>query len=206
MALAHRPFVEQVATTPALPELMAIRERDTTRTLLEEIKDFRNQSHHAHGVRMSHQIDEDVEKLEPRVVSAISSVNWLCGIEWFWVERCEYVEESSYRTLGLQLQGSHPSWEPFERSTPYPLRPDRIYIDSDLSGRPVDLWPLAMASLCPDCRTRELFLLNQVQDRRVILRSLEEHSLEILYRPLGEPERTTVRVIRQGPRMDKRQE
>ncbi|WP_327215366.1 type I restriction-modification system subunit M [[Kitasatospora] papulosa] len=175
-------FLEEVGRTPALPELAAIRERDTTRTLLEEIKDFRNHSHHAHGVRMSHEIDEDVEKLEPRVVSTISSVNWLSGIQWYWVERCEYLDDSSYRTVGLRLRGSHPSWEPFERSTTYPLRPDRIYVDSDLSGRPVDLWPLALASLCPDCRTRELFLLNQVRDGQVILRSLEEHSLEIPYR------------------------
>ncbi|MFF5403932.1 N-6 DNA methylase [Streptomyces misionensis] len=174
-------FLEEVGT-PVLPELAAIREQDTTRTLLEEIKDFRNHSHHAHGVRMSHEIDEDVEKLEPRVVSAISSVNWLSGIQWYWVERCEYLDESSYRTVGLRLRGSHPSWEPFERSTTSPMRPDRIYVDSDPSGRPVDLWPLAMASLCPDCRTRELFLLNQVRDGQVILRSLEEHSLEIPYR------------------------
>jgi type I restriction enzyme M protein len=162
--------------------LATLRECDTTPMLLKEIKDFRNHSHHAHGVRMSHEIDEEVEKLEPRVVSAISSVNWLCGIQWYWVERCEYLDESSFRIVGLHLRGSHPSWEPFERSTTYPLRPDRIYVDSDLSSRPVDLWPLAMASLCPDCRTRELFLLNQVQDGRVILRSLEEHSLEIAYR------------------------
>lgn len=179
-------FVEEAGTTPALPELATLRERDKTPTLLKEIKDFRNDSHHAHGVRMSHEIDEEVEKLEPRVVSAISSVNWLCGIQWYWVERCEYLDESSFRIVGLHLRGSHPSWEPFERSTTYPLRPDRIYVDSDLSGRPIDLWPLAMASLCPDCRTRELFLLNQVQDGRVILRSLEEHSLEIPYRtPAG---------------------
>ena len=45
------------------------------------------------------------EKLEPRVVSVISSVNWLCGIQWYWVERCEYLDESSYRSLGLQRPG-----------------------------------------------------------------------------------------------------
>jgi type I restriction enzyme M protein len=175
-------FLEEVGTASVVPELAALQERGTTRTLLEEIKDFRNHSQHAHGVRMSHEIDEDVQRLEPHVVSAISSVNWLSGIQWYWVERCEYLDESSYRTVGLQLRGSHPSWEPFERSTTYPLRPDRIYVDSDLSGRPVDLWPLAMASLCPHCRTRELFLLNQVRDGQIVLRSLEEHSLEIPYR------------------------
>lgn len=173
-------FLEEVET-PVLSELEVLQERGSTRALLEEIKDFRNSSHHAHGVRTSHEIDEDVEKLEPRVVSAISSVNWLSGIEWYWVERCEYLDDSSYRIVGLQLRGSHPSWEPFERSTTYPLRPDRIYVDSGPSS-PVDLWPLAIASVCPDCRSRELFLLNQVRDGQVILRSLEEHSLELPYR------------------------
>ncbi|MFI6927286.1 N-6 DNA methylase [Nonomuraea spiralis] len=167
--------------TPRLPELAALREHDLTRSLLEEIKNFRNHSHHAHGVRMTHELDEDVETLEPRVVSAIRSANWLSGIHWFWVERCEYHDDSSYRTVGLRLRGSHPSWEPFERSTTYPLRPDRIYVDSAPSGRPVDLWPLAMVSLCPDCRTREFFMLNQIRDGHVLLRSLEEHSLEIAY-------------------------
>lgn len=166
---------------PRLLELAALRERDRTRSLLEEIKDFRNHSHHAHGVRMIHELEEDVEKLEPRVVSAIRSVNWLSGIHWFWVERCEYLDDSSFRTVGLRLRGSHPSWEPFERSTIYPLRPNRVYVDSTPAGRPVDLWPLAMASLCPDCRTRELFLLNQIRDGHALLRSLEEHSLEIAY-------------------------
>jgi hypothetical protein len=41
-------------------------------------------------------------------------------------------------------------------------------------------------SLCPECRTRELFLLNQARDESLILRSLEEHQLEIAY---AEPER-----------------
>ena len=173
-------FLADVAT-PRLPELAAIRDLDATQAFLEDIKDFRNHSHHAHGVRMSHEIGEDVEKLEPRVVSAISSVNWLSGLQWYWVERCEYLDEASFQTIGLRLRGSHPSWEPFERSTTYPLRPDRIYVDGTPPGRPVDLWPLAMASLCPECRTRELFLLNQIRDDQIVLRSLEEHSLVIPY-------------------------
>nr|WSX49344.1 hypothetical protein OG409_10490 [Streptomyces sp. NBC_00974] len=38
---------------------------------------------------------------------------------------------------------------------------------------------LAAVKLCPECRTRELFLLNQVRDGKLTLRSLEEHTLEI---------------------------
>ncbi|WP_027929067.1 hypothetical protein [Amycolatopsis thermoflava] len=112
-------FLEEVET-PVLSELEILQERGSTRALLEEIKDFRNSSHHAHGVRTSHEVDEDVEKLEPRVVSAISSVNWLSGIEWYWVERCEYLDDSSYRIVGLLLRGSHPSWEPFDDQPPTP--------------------------------------------------------------------------------------
>ncbi|MEU0842311.1 class I SAM-dependent DNA methyltransferase [Streptomyces sp. NPDC005962] len=170
---------------PRLRELSTLHGRDNARPLLGEIKDFRNDSHHAHGVRATHELDEDVDKLEPYVVSAISSVSWLSGTHWDWVERCEYVDESSYKLVGLRLRGSHPSWEPFERSSTYPLRPDRIYVDSTPSGPPVDLWPLAAVSLCPECRTRELFLLNQVRDGQLTLRSLEEHTLEI---PDSEPE------------------
>ncbi len=166
-----------------MPDLAALGESDGTRNLLGEIKDFRNDTHHAHGIRRSHELDDDVAVLEPLAVAVLSSVNWLSGISWQWVERCEYLDDSSFRTVGLRLRGSHPSWEPFERSATYPLRPDRIYVDSTRAGRPVDLWPLALVSLCPDCRTRELFLINQIRNQRVILRSLEEHSIEIPYLP-----------------------
>ncbi|MGW1894085.1 type I restriction-modification system subunit M [Streptomyces sp. NPDC002004] len=167
--------------TPHLPELVALREHDVTLSLLKEIKDLRNTSHHAHGVRRSHELDEDVEKLEPYVVSALNSVNWLSSTDWFWVERCEYLDDSSFQAVGLRLRGSHPSWEPFSRPINHPLRPDRIYVDGTPPGVPIDLLPLAMVSLCPDCRTRELFLLNKVSNGTAVLRSLEEHELTIPY-------------------------
>ncbi len=169
--------------TPQLQELAALLKNGVTRKLLGEVKDFRNDTHHAHGIRASHELDESVAALEPLVVSALSSVNWLSGIPWNWVERCEYLDESSFRTIGFQLHGSHPSWEPFEHLATYPLRPDRIYVENPSAGRPVDLWPLAIVSVCSECRTRELFLINQIRDQRVILRSLEEHSIEIPYLP-----------------------
>ncbi|MFG3271343.1 type I restriction-modification system subunit M [Streptomyces luteogriseus] len=173
-------FLEEVSS-PRLSELAGLKEIDGARSLLEEVKDFRNNSHHAHGVRASHELNEDVEKLEPNIVSTISAVNWLSGMHWDWVERCEYLDDASYRLVGLRLRGSHPSWEPFERSSTYPLRPDRIYVDSTPSGTPVDLWPLAAVSICSECRTQELFLLNQIRDGVMTLRSLEEHSMEIPY-------------------------
>ncbi|CAL9396155.1 hypothetical protein SUDANB6_01362 [Streptomyces sp. enrichment culture] len=175
--------LEAEGIAPRIQQLATVRDRGNARALLGHIKDFRNTSHHAHGVRASHQLAEDVERLEPHIVRAISAVSWLSGTYWDWVERCEYLDEGSYRIVGLRLRGGHPSWEPFERSSPQPLRPDRIYVDSAPYGAPVDLWPFAVVSLCGECRTRELFLLNEARGDQLTLRSLEEHSLEITYGP-----------------------
>ncbi|MGW4966193.1 hypothetical protein ACWEPL_54015 [Nonomuraea sp. NPDC004186] len=173
-------FVNDI-DSPRLGELAALREILDTRSLLDSIKASRNDTHHAHGVRANHELNDDVEKLEPLVVSTISSVNWLSGAPWEWVDRCEYIDDSFYRVIGSRLRGSHPSWEPFERVSTDPLRPNRIYVNSTSAGTPVDLWPLATVSLCPECRMRELFLLNQCRDDTLTLRSIKEHELEILY-------------------------
>lgn len=166
---------------PAIPELNGLGNHSDLYSLLEGIKDFRNGSHHAHGVRASHELDNEADLLEPRVVSALNSVNWLSGMHWDWVERCEYLDESSYKLVGQRLRGSHPSWEPFTRSSTFPLKPDHIFVGSTPSGPPVDLWPLASVNLCTTCNTRELFLIDEVRDGVLTLRSLEEHSLEIPY-------------------------
>jgi type I restriction enzyme M protein len=150
--------------------------------LLRAIKGVRNNSSHAHGVRASHQLEEEVDALEPLVVSAIASANWLSALQWDWVERCEYLDESSYLLVGQRLRGSHPDWEPFERPSTYPLRPNRLYAGTDTTtqtGQPVDLSPLAAVQVCVDCRTRELFLINEVSGDDITLRSLEEHSIEL---------------------------
>ncbi len=177
--------LEAEGITPRIQQLATLRDRGNARALLGHIKDFRNTSHHAHGVRASHQLAEDVERLEPHIVGAISAVRWLSGTHWDWVERCEYLDDGQYRIVGFRLRGSHPNWEPFDRSSTRPMRPDRIYVDSAPYGAPVDLWPFAVVSMCDKCHTRELFLLNQVRGDQLTLRSLEEHSLEITY---GEPE------------------
>ncbi|MFE2240051.1 N-6 DNA methylase [Streptomyces virginiae] len=155
--------LEAEGIVPRVQQLATMRDRGNARALLGHIKDFRNTSHHAHGVRASHQLAEDVERLEPPILRLIGAVSWLSGTHWDWVERCEYLDEGSYRIVGLRLRGSHPSWEPFERSSTQPLKPERIYVDSAPYGAPVDLWPFAVVSLCEECRTRELFLLNEVR-------------------------------------------
>ncbi|RAO19595.1 Site-specific DNA-methyltransferase (adenine-spe cific) [Micromonospora noduli] len=173
------------AVTPLLADLGRLRDVGGVRDVLAAIKQVRNRTHHSHGVRAHHEIEKDVETLEPHVISALTTANWLAANPWDWVERCEYLDDSSYRIVGLTLRGSHPSWEPFDRPSLSPLRPNRIYVNG-AGGNPVDLWPLAAVSLCPQCHTRELFLLNQCQDETLILRSLEEHELEIGH-PLTAP-------------------
>ncbi|GAA3450537.1 type I restriction-modification system subunit M [Dactylosporangium matsuzakiense] len=173
------------AVTPQLTDLGRLRDVGGIRDVLAAIKQVRNRTHHSHGVRAHHEIEKDVEALEPHVISALKTTNWLAANPWDWVERCEYIDDSSYRIVGLTLRGSHPSWEPFDRPSLSPLRPSRIYVNG-ASGNPVDLLPLAAVSLCPQCRSPELFLLNQCQDETLILRSLEEHELEIRH-PLSPP-------------------
>lgn len=173
-------FVDEI-DAPRLSELAVLRESQETRSLLQSVKATRNTTSHAHGVRFHHELSDEVETLEPLVLSAVSSVNWMSGTPWEWVDRCEYMDDSSYRIIGSRLRGSHPSWEPFERYSTYPLRPSRIYVDSASAGIPVDLWPWATVTLCPECRTRELFLLNQFREDTLTLRSLEDHDLEITY-------------------------
>ncbi|MGW0702262.1 N-6 DNA methylase [Streptomyces sp. NPDC002867] len=166
-------------TSPGVRELTGVLEQ--TYPLLEKIKDLRNDTHHAHGIRASHEIDGEITQLEPQLVSALTSVNWLSRIHWDWVERCEYLDESEYRLVGLRLTGSHPGWEPFERFSPLPVKPDRIYIVHAHGAAPLGLWPLASVSLCTVCNARELFLIDEIRDDKLTLRSLEEHWMEIPY-------------------------
>jgi type I restriction enzyme M protein len=173
-----RWFGEEIGA-PRVPELASPSADDGAASLLADIKESRNNSHHAHGIRTSYELDDDVELLEPRVVSAVSSVSWLAGAPWEWVDRCEYLDDASYLVVGRRLRGSHPDWEPFARASSSPVRPNRIYVTGRPAEPPVDLWPLATVQLCPECRTRELFLINEIRNGVLILRSLDDHSLEI---------------------------
>ncbi len=81
---------------------------------------------------------------------------------------------------GRSLRGSHTDWEPFERSTSFPVRPGRVYAGTAASaevGQPIDLTPLVAVRVCPQCKTYELFLINQARGEEITLRSLEGHSV-----------------------------
>jgi type I restriction enzyme M protein len=176
----------QATAPPRMHELGELRDSIRLIELLRKIKDVRNDSSHAHGVRAAHQLEEEAETLEPLVVSALVTANWLSTVQWDWVEHCEYLNESSYLLAGRRLRGSHLDWEPFERSTTYPMRPGRLYAGTDTTaetGQPVDLTPLAAVRICPQCRTYELFLIDQVRDSQLTLRSLEEHSVRVTQSP-----------------------
>ncbi|MEU4524933.1 N-6 DNA methylase [Amycolatopsis sp. NPDC024027] len=171
---------------PKMRELAELKLGTRLVELLRAIKDARNDSSHAHGVRATHQLEDEADALEPVVLSALTSANWLSTVHWDWVARCEYQDEFSYLLVGQRLRGSHPSWEPFERSSTYPLRPGRIYTGTDTTtetGRPVDLSPLAEARICADCQTRELFLINTVMGDDITLRSLADHAADVTQSP-----------------------
>ena len=182
--LAER-FIEETAP-PRMRELGELRDSIRLIELLRKIKDIRNDSSHAHGVRAAHQLEEEAEALEPLVVSALVTANWLSTVQWDWVEHCEYLDESSYLLTGRRLRGSHLDWEPFERSSTYPMRPGRLYAGTDTTaetGQPVDLTPLAVVRICPQCHAYELFLIDHVRGGQITLRSLEEHSVRVIQTP-----------------------
>jgi type I restriction enzyme M protein len=182
--LAQR-FIQETAP-PRMRELGELRHSIQLIELLRKIKDVRNDASHAHGVRAAHQLEEEAETLEPLVVSALVTANWLSAVPWDWVEQCQYLDESSYLLTGRRLRGSHLHWEPFERSNTYPMRPGRLYAGTDTTadtGQPVDLTPLAAVRVCPQCHAYELFLIDQVRDGQITLRSLEEHSVRVTQSP-----------------------
>lgn len=171
-------FIQETAPT-RMRELGELRDSIQLVELLRKIKDVRNDSSHAHGVRAAHQLEQEADMLEPLVVSALVTANWLSTVRWDWVEHCAYLDESSYLLTGRSLRGSHPDWEPFERSSTYPMRPGRVYAGTDTTAtrQPVDLTPLAEVRICPQCHAYELFLINQVRKGEITLHSLEEHSI-----------------------------
>ncbi|MBM7052316.1 SAM-dependent DNA methyltransferase [Streptomyces sp. RHZ10] len=149
---------------------------------LKRIKDFRNSgSAHAHGVREMHEIGDAADELEQLVLLTLRSVSWLAATHWDWVERCEYLDMASYNLVKQRLRGSHPAWEPLEESSQYPLRPKRIYVGNGPARAPLDLWPLASVDVCSDCNTRELFLVDKVEQGVLTLKSLRDHPKEITY-------------------------
>ncbi|WP_280312171.1 class I SAM-dependent DNA methyltransferase [Nocardia abscessus] len=165
---------------PRMRELTELRDNARLFESLRTIQGFRNSAAHAHGIRAMHQLEEEVEELQPLVLSALTAANWLSTIEWNWITDCKYLAESSYLLIGHRLRGSHPQWEPFEQSSTYPLRPKRLYTGTDIlagAGQPLDLTPLATVRLCSDCNTNELFLIDKIHKENITLRSLEEHSI-----------------------------
>jgi type I restriction enzyme M protein len=145
-------------------------------TLLTSILDVRNEARHEYGVHAAHELEDEVATLEPVVVGALESVSWLSGLHWNLVERCEYTG-TGFKLIGQRLRGSHPEWEPFERSRVEPLAPHRIYVEGPSSADPIALWPIASAELCPICGTRELFLLKEVMGKVITLRSGKDHEI-----------------------------
>ncbi|MER6952447.1 class I SAM-dependent DNA methyltransferase [Streptomyces sp. NPDC000618] len=146
---------------PELPELEGSLDPGGVLGTLRELRGMRNDSSHASRVQPEHKLEREVETLQPLVVAALESVGWLSALRWELVDTCAYAGNGGFTLIGRRLQGSHPDWEPFERSFPDTLDPDRIYVEGPSSPRPLPLWPVARAEVCEDCDARELFLFHK---------------------------------------------
>ncbi|MFJ7949534.1 N-6 DNA methylase [Streptomyces sp. NPDC096354] len=171
-----RTLVE-AGPVPELPELEGTLDPGGALGPLARLLDIRNDSGHAYGVRAAHELEREVNALEPVVVAALESVGWLSGLHWDLVDACAYTA-NGFTLVGRRLRGSHPDWEPFERPRPDPLVPNRIYVEGPSSPEPLELWPIATGEVCQVCGTRELFLLNKVEKNQVMtLRSGRDHEI-----------------------------
>lgn len=146
---------------PELPELEGALDPGGVLGTLRELRGMRNDSSHASRVQPEHKLEREVDALQPLVVAALESVGWLSALRWELVDTCAYTSNGGFTLIGRRLQGSHPDWEPFERSFPDTLDPDRIYVEGPSSSRPLPLWPVARAEVCEDCDARELFLFHK---------------------------------------------
>lgn len=146
---------------PELPELEGALDPGGVLGTLRELRWMRNDSSHASRVQPEHKLEREVDALQPLVVAALESVGWLSALRWELVDTCAYTGNGGFTLIGRRLQGSHPDWEPFERSFPGTLDPDRIYVEGPSSPQPLPLWPVARAEVCEDCDARELFLFHK---------------------------------------------
>nr|WP_308309812.1 class I SAM-dependent DNA methyltransferase [Streptomyces sp. CHD11] len=147
---------------PELPELEGALEPDGVFDLLDQLRGTRNDSSHASRVQPEHELEREVNALEPVVVATLESVGWLSGLHWDLVDTCAYTGNGGFTLIGRRLRGSHPDWETFERPHPGTLDPNRIYVQSPSTAEPLALWPIARAEVCTECDARELFLLHKI--------------------------------------------
>lgn len=151
----------KVGPIPELPELEGALDPGGVLGTLRELRGMRNNSSHASRVQPEHKLEREVDVLQPLVVAALESVGWLSALRWELVDTCAYAGNGGFTLIGRRLQGSHPDWEPFERSFPGTLAPGRIYVEGPSSPQALPLWPVARAEVCEDCDARELFLFHK---------------------------------------------
>ncbi|MFG1945750.1 class I SAM-dependent DNA methyltransferase [Nonomuraea sp. NPDC048826] len=166
---------------PELPVFESMRGPHGALSILQKIKNQRNASGHAFGVRPAHERDAEVRSLEPVVVAALESLPWLARFHWDLIEHCGYIGPG-YILQGRRLRGSHPEWEPLDEEYHQQLAPHRIYLRGPLLATSIDLTPVASVSICDVCNQRELFLINKakVSGGRVAqltLRSDKDHEV-----------------------------
>ncbi|WP_454852446.1 N-6 DNA methylase [Promicromonospora soli] len=162
---------------PELPELEGALRAGGLIELLDKLRDMRNVSSHASRVQPAHELEREVNALEPLVVATLESVGWLSGLQWDVVDTCAYTGNGGFTLSGRRLRGSHPDWEKLERPYPGTLDPNRIYVRGPSSSAPLPLWPIARAEVCTECDAWELCLLHKTaKEGSITLRCGRDHA------------------------------
>ncbi|MEU5132970.1 class I SAM-dependent DNA methyltransferase [Streptomyces californicus] len=165
---------------PELPELEGALDAVGAVGPLTQLAGMRNHSGHKTRVQPEHELEREVSALERVVVAALEAVGWLSSLHWDLVDACAYIGKGQFAVTGRRLRGSHPDWEPFERPRAGTVEPNRIYVEGLSSTALLDLWPVARVEVCPECDTRELFLLHKIEDktRVMTLRCGRDHEID----------------------------
>ncbi|MEU8804050.1 N-6 DNA methylase [Spirillospora sp. NPDC048819] len=170
----------EAGPVPELPELEGALDIVGELGPLSQLLAVRNHSGHKTRVQPEHELEREVNALEPVVVAALEAVGWLSGLHWDLVDTCAYTGNGGFTLFGRRLRGSHPDWEPFERPSAGTVEPNRIYVQGPSSAESLELWPIARVEVCTGCDARELFLLHKIEEkeRLMTLRCGRDHEVK----------------------------
>ncbi|MEU9247436.1 N-6 DNA methylase [Streptomyces sp. NPDC048385] len=170
----------EAGAVPELPELEGALGIVGELGPLSQLLVMRNHSGHKTRVQPEHELEREVDALEPVIVAALEAVGWLSGLHWDLVDMCAYTGSGGFTLFGRRLRGSHPDWEPFERPSASTVEPNRIYVQGPSSAESLELWPIARVEVCTGCDARELFLLHKIEEkeRLMTLRCGRDHEIK----------------------------
>lgn len=137
------------------------------RGLLEE----RNKWAHGAGPHTRADAATRLAEMRGRLIAALERCGWLANAQWILTERSSYKRsDGRFEVEAYRAMGDHPEFERTRFSSSAPMVDDNFYIMTP-SG-PLDLTPFVVIRYCVDCRQREVFFADRINERRqVVLKS-----------------------------------